>query len=774
MRVLLIVHGYPPRALGGTEIYTSHLALALQQRPPGGGGGDQQHGDEVFVLTREASPERPEYALRRERRDGIEVLSINHTFRHSRSFEDTYRNPAIAAVAARLLDEIRPDVAHIQHLTCLGTDLVAELARRRIPTCFTLNDYWLICHRGQLFDLDFQPCDGPHRGCRRCVEGLAAPAVERAAPLWRRIEGLLPNAIAEPLGRGARGLARGLGDGTAGSDAMARRVRHVRWLAGQVSLFLAPSKTLCQRFLDFGFPAERLRCFEQGIDVRPFAGTERTPSDVLRIGFLGSLMVSKAPHLLLEAFNRLPPGSASLEIYGGFAPYHGDDSYRRRIEPLLAAPEVHHHGPVPNAEVPRALAAIDVLVIPSVWWENAPFVIREAFAAGVPVVASDRGGMAERVEHGKNGLLFRPGDASDLRRVLGRFLDDPELRDRLRAGIPRPRTIEDVASDLSEIYRALPRQAPPPRLAAVVLNYRTPRESLLAVRSLASSERPIDDLVVVDNASGDGSAAWLRERLRPSGARGGDLQPSSVRLLALEHNRGFSGGSNAGIQAALEGGAERVLLLNGDAMVAPGCVGRLEEALAGDPEAGIAGPALLAAHDPSRIASCGISFSAWTGRMRHPETGRLYDPATLPAPRRVAAVSGCGMLVDRRVFEAVGLLDEDYFFSFEDLDFCLRAARAGFATVAVGDAVAYHHGGRSLGPDSPRRLYFAARNHLLAARRGAPVHPLLAIPRAKVIVALNLAFAAVRRVPGGLGAVARGVLDHLRRRYGDPASFSSS
>lgn len=746
MRVLLVVHGFPPRALGGTEIYTADLARTLRH----------DFGDEVFVLAREASPERPEYALRRESRDGVEVISINHTFRYSRSFEDSYRNATIRRIAARLLGEIRPDVAHVQHLTGLTTDLLSELRRRRIPTCFTLNDYWLICHRGQLFDLDLRPCAGPHRGCRRCAGGAAAPrALARAAPLWRRLERRLP--LAAVLGRGARAAAGAL---ATGEEAIDRRVRHLRRLAERVSLFLAPSETLRRVFLDFGLPPERIRYFEQGIDPRPFIGLERPSGDRLRIGFLGSLLVSKAPHVLLEAFAALPQGAASLEVYGGFAPYHRDDGYRRRLEPLLTAPGVRHHGPVAHAEVPRALAAVDVVVVPSVWLENAPFVIREAFAAGVPVVASDRGGMAEMVADGVSGLLFRPGDAGDLSRALRRLIDEPELLPRLAAGIPRGRTIVEAAAELREIYGSLPREAGPqrPRLAAVVLNYETPRETILAVRSLTSSERPIDEILVVDNGSGDGSAEYLGERL-----------PGGVRLLALERNLGFSGGSNAGVRGALAGGAGRVLLLNGDAMVAPETVERLEEALDDDPGAGIAGPALLAARDPSRISSRGIRFSQRTGRMRQRDVGRLYAFGSVPTAERVTAVAGCGMLVDRRVFEAAGVLDEDYFFSFEDVDLCLRAAAAGFATLAVGDAVVYHHGSRSIGPSSPRRLRYAARNHLLVARRAAPLPGPAAFVRGGLIVAYNLAHALVRgggsRV-AALLAVVRGTSDYLRGRFG--------
>ncbi len=169
---------------------------------------------------------------------------------------------------------------------------------------------------------------------------------------------------------------------------------------------------------------------------------------------MGSLLVSKAPHLLLEAFAGLPRGRATLEIFGSFTPYHGDDRYRSQVEPLLAQPDVHVHGPIPHDAVPQALASIDVLVVPSVWLENAPFVIREAFAAGVPVIASNIGGMAEMVADGRTGLLFQVGDAADLRRTMRRVIEEAGLLDRLRAGVEPGRTIQEDARWTRDLYRA--------------------------------------------------------------------------------------------------------------------------------------------------------------------------------------------------------------------------------------------------------------------------------------------------------------------------------
>ena len=126
--------------------------------------------------------------------------------------------------------------------------------------------------------------------------------------------------------------------------------------------------------------------------------------------------------------------------------------------------------------------------------------------------------------------------------------------------------------------------------------------------------------------------------------------------------------------------------------------------------------------------------------MRHRGFGETLDGHAADAT--MDAISGCLMLVTREVFEAVGLFDEDYFFSFEDLDLCLRARGAGFDSVLVGAASAYHEGARSVGSDSLDRLYYAARNHLLLARRTASgANRLQAFGRAISILGLNVAYA---------------------------------
>jgi GT2 family glycosyltransferase/glycosyltransferase involved in cell wall biosynthesis len=789
MRVLIVVHGLPPEAQGGTELYALAHARTLCS----------MHGDEVGVLTRSNDPERPEYEVRAEMRDGLRIFSVNNTFRQIRSFEDTYRSEAIGAIADRVIDEFRPEVAHIHHLTCLSTTIVRSLAERRIPSFLTLHDYWLICHRGQFLDANFRVCEGPddeNEACQSCLglPGGAGLLGFAAARTVRAAERHLTEPAARELRRAVEWVATMTTSATEAGDQQRKRIAHMRELCGEITQFIAPSRFMRDRFVRFGVPGDRITVSPYGVVASPVSGRETTQSfgvsgfrptgsvDAwtgsaasnqnrrLRLGFLGTLMVSKGAHVLLDAIDRLPPESVSVELFGSYSDYHGDNSYRGTLGPLLRRPGVSVRGAIPHDEVLGALKSIDVLVVPSVWPENSPFVIHEAFLAGIPVVASRIGGIPELVRDGENGLLFEAGDSGDLARVLSRFCSEPDLHRTLSAGVTPPRTIDEDVRAARELYRR--HRAPhvnlmgANRMAAVVLNFRTPDQTLLAVKSLLASRRRLDDIIVVDN---DGGEAIDRA------AAAGALQNvwPEISFVRTGSNLGFPGGMNVGIREALARGAARVLLVNSDVIVPPDTILLLERCLDSMSRHGIVGPTVLARSNPAEIASLGMSYSSRTGRMRHRANGRRIDPGQPPSARRVDGVSGCLMMVRREVFESIGLLEEEYFFSFEDLDFCLRARRAGFETVVAGRAVVYHEGGQSLGARSPRRFYFAARNHLLLARRnGLTGRRAASLGRACSIVALNLAHALVS--PGGsivtrVGAVALGTRDYLMNRFGaDP------
>ncbi len=764
MRVLLVVHGFPPASMGGTEVYAAAQAGALTAL-----------GDEVTVFAREAAPERPEYAVRDDRQGGVHVRFVNRTFHDVTCFADSYRSDRITARASDLLDDWRPDVAHVHHLTCLSTTIVHELSNRGIPVVLTLHDYWMLCHRGQLLDLGLNRCEDP-RTCRACLGPQAdlGRAGVLAARAVHSIERVVPSGAARAIRQtaGALSSAAARGDGREEADV---RDAHMRETLAHASHILAPSQYMRDRFVAAGLDSARVTVSQYGIDVTRFPSPLARPAGPLRLGFLGSLMVSKAPHLLVDAWQQLPNGAATVILAGAFAGYHGDDSYRQALDQRLAVRGVQLKGSVAHEDVPGLLQTLDVLVVPSIWEENSPLVIREAFAAGVPVVASRIGGIPETVIDEVNGLLFEPGDADDLARVLKRFVTEPGLRERLRAGIPRVRTLEDATRETRELYQRLVHPSTRPgrtdhdvtarpepvegrlRVAAVVLNYGTPDDTLLAVRSLMASRERLSHIIVVDN-SNDGRCEEALAALH-----------DEVVLIRSGSNLGFSGGMNLGIRRALDAGASHVFLVNSDAIVPPATIGRLLAVLKAGPTRGVVSPVITSRSRPDVIASLGMSYSDATGRMRHRGAGERLELSAGEDWESVPAVSGCAMLALREVFERIGLLDEAYFFSFEDLAFCLAARDAGFDVGVARRAAVLHEGSRTLGAASPRRFYFAARNHLRAAANRPASTKAAGLARGVAIVGYNLAHAV--KAPGGtlagrVGAVLRGTRDHLRRRYG--------
>jgi glycosyltransferase involved in cell wall biosynthesis len=233
------------------------------------------------------------------------------------------------------------------------------------------------------------------------------------------------------------------------------REGRVRELLDRVDLLLSPSRFLGARFEEAGASADKIRYWPYGLDLGPFVAASarnRHREGPLRVGFVGSIVPKKGVDVLVRAHRLLPRGRCLLRISGRleFLPRYGAALRRLAVEGECA-----FLGGFDPDDAPRIMSALDVLVVPSVWYENAPIVISEAFAAGVPVVASRLGGMAEMVRDGVDGRLFAPGDPEDLARVLAEVIEDPGELVRLRRGVRPPRSIEEDAAGLERLYAEL-------------------------------------------------------------------------------------------------------------------------------------------------------------------------------------------------------------------------------------------------------------------------------------------------------------------------------
>jgi glycosyltransferase involved in cell wall biosynthesis len=172
------------------------------------------------------------------------------------------------------------------------------------------------------------------------------------------------------------------------------------------------------------------------------------------VGYAGRLTEAKGAHVLVEAAARLEPEvPLEVHIYGDL---QQEPAYGDRLRALARnAPHVKFRGRFGRDELAEVFSALDVVAVPSLWYENNPLIAQEAFAAGRPVIASDLGGMAEFVEHEVSGWLFPPGDAGALAERLRAVALGPEQIGRMRGGLPRVRTIAEECDTLDALYASL-------------------------------------------------------------------------------------------------------------------------------------------------------------------------------------------------------------------------------------------------------------------------------------------------------------------------------
>lgn len=310
-----------------------------------------------------------------------------------------------------------------------------------------------------------------------------------------------------------------------------------------------------------------------------------------------------------------------------------------------------------------------------------------------------------------------------------------------------------------------------PLVCVVVLNWNGGDTVPLCLRSLAATTYPVLHVVVVDNGSSDGSVQKISS---PLTALGGTL-------LCNERNLGFTGGVAVGLGEALRRDAGYVFLLNDDAMVDPACIATLVAALQERPGVGLAGPRIVWDDRPDTLWSAGMSVS-WATATVHAhrdEPSRAVDTIDPAARRLVQGLSGCALLVDRAVIDAIGSLDERYFAYYEDVDWCLRAREAGWRSLYVGDAVARHAGSVSANRGEDRSQsalvnYYGARNALLFMDTHAP--PRLR-PFTLFRLLLDLGAALARVIAGGVvlrrpgateraKAIAAGIADWRSGHFG--------
>jgi glycosyltransferase involved in cell wall biosynthesis len=416
LRVLYIVHNHPTLHPGGAEAYSLELYEAMRETPD----------VEPILLARIGS----NVARRRVPHPGTPFSSVNgdanqhFVFTETEHFDFFNLTSRDKSLYSRHLTDFllaqRPDVVHVQHTHFIGMDLLSLIRRLLpgVPIVYTLHEFLPICHRdGQMvrtFSSELCTEASPRR-CNECFPDISPP------------EFFL-------------------------------RERFVKGHMRDVDRFLAPSAQLRERYLRWGIEPGRIEVEEYGrrapVVRAPEPAQAKSPTN---IGFFGQLSYFKGAKVMLEAMSMLAEDcGAHLWLHGANL-----DLQTREFQEEFAA--MHHElrgrvtfrGPYEHSELPKLMADLHWVVVPSVWWENSPLVIQEAFFHRRPVICSDVGGMAEKVRDGVDGIHFRVGDAFSLARALETATSSPRLWRSLRDGIREPYRMDTHVARLLDTYGEL-------------------------------------------------------------------------------------------------------------------------------------------------------------------------------------------------------------------------------------------------------------------------------------------------------------------------------
>ncbi|MCC5944938.1 MAG: glycosyltransferase [Bernardetiaceae bacterium] len=389
MHILKIIHGYPTNYNAGSEVYSQSICNELSKK------------FKISVFTREENPYLPDFQIKYQK----EHSNLDFYFVNNPQGKDGYRHPKLDENFAKLLAEIKPDIAHIGHLNHLSTGLVDELTKQKIPIVFTLHDFWLMCPRGQFLtrsigkDNNFQLCAGQED--KKCATDCYKVY----------FSGREKNEAQE--------LAYW-------SAWVHQRMQETKAIIHKVDVFIAPSRYLKDRFVtDFGVPENNIIYLDYGFPTEYLTVSRK--SDKKRnftFGYIGTHIPAKGINQLIEAFNQINE-PCKLKIWGRF---NGQSTKALQELASHSKNPISFEGEYINHNLANEVFSnVDCIVVPSIWGENSPLVIHEAQACKIPVITADFGGMKEYVKHQVNGLLFEHRNPTSLKEQLLFAIQNPKL-----------------------------------------------------------------------------------------------------------------------------------------------------------------------------------------------------------------------------------------------------------------------------------------------------------------------------------------------------------
>lgn len=435
MFILQVVHRFLPDYIGGIEVYTLNLCKELIR-----------HHRICIFCGEPSSKDKTLYEQDMEY-EGLRIrkVAIDHDV-NTHTLVRPFMGRLIVERFEKCLDEMRPDIVHIQHCDTLPIGLISSAKCRGIPTVITMHDYSALCPTEYLLKPNLEICE--QISGTQCIFCIVPHPFSKLSPI-------VPQCMLDRFAI----LCYKLFPGNISVDGSytIRMIRLLRYYMGhltkallQADILITPSEHMRKRFIKCGFPENRTLHVAHGIKSNTAICTSLNKADRMRFAFIGRVTRPKGVHVLIEAFNKLSIDNIELRIHGDTS----DQQYFAKLQNLIKEKNIHFFGRFEPKQIYQLLSEIDVLIIPSICCENMPLAVLEALSSKIPVIGSNIGGIAEVIKHGENGLLFQVGDVDDLAEKMKLILEDSFLVN-LRKNIKPIKTMEENASELESIYLKL-------------------------------------------------------------------------------------------------------------------------------------------------------------------------------------------------------------------------------------------------------------------------------------------------------------------------------
>jgi glycosyltransferase involved in cell wall biosynthesis len=428
MNILYAVHHFPPNYTGGAEWRTHRTASIMQRK-----------GYSVYVVCIEniTFGKLKRVEVKEELFGELPVFRLNMELDiRPDQIGYLYENPVLGETISELIETTRTDLFHLFGGYLLNVAALQSSRSKGVPSIVSLTDFWYLCPNIQMIRSNGEVSTFPIEEweCARCM------GEKRRRYRW--LGRIFPRVMAFYWKHQSQTVI----------DIKRRTSLLIREL-NLARLIISPSNFLRESYIRYGVNPQKIVFSRQGVDLSTFPECipDKISRGILRVGYIGQIVDIKGVHILIEAINKLKAFPIQLSIYGDLTKY---PNYVKGLRNMAGNnPNIQLKGEFDRKDLLQVMDGIDVLVVPSLWYENSPNIILEAFATCTPVIASDLGGMAELVRHQENGLLFEPGDSTKLAEQIQLLLESPALREKFSKPIESVKNLQIEMDELEKIYK---------------------------------------------------------------------------------------------------------------------------------------------------------------------------------------------------------------------------------------------------------------------------------------------------------------------------------